>query len=69
MDNIILTVAGLMELSVRTAPKGRGNDFIVINILAGDNINDLGKSMVEWGKKKISHGLYEMVIILINRMH
>jgi uncharacterized ferredoxin-like protein len=52
MDNTIITVAGLMELSARTAPKGGGKDFIIMKTLNGEDIKKLGDAMIEWGKKE-----------------
>jgi len=44
------TVAGLMELSARTAPKAGGRDFVVIKTIMGKELKNLGKSMIDWGK-------------------
>jgi uncharacterized ferredoxin-like protein len=44
-------VAELMALSARTAPKGRGDDFIVTEILDGDTLRTLADKMVEYGEK------------------
>jgi uncharacterized ferredoxin-like protein len=43
------TVAELMALSARTAPKGRGGDFIATEILEGDALKTLGQKMIEFG--------------------
>jgi uncharacterized ferredoxin-like protein len=44
------TVAELMALSARTAPKGRGDDFLVIHIVEGDALRTLGQKMIEYGE-------------------
>jgi uncharacterized ferredoxin-like protein len=45
------TVAELMALAARTAPKGRGDDFLVIEILEGDTLTTLGQKMIEFGER------------------
>ncbi len=45
------TVAELMEIAARTAPKTAGTDFIVIKTLEGPALQRLGKGMIERGKK------------------
>jgi uncharacterized ferredoxin-like protein len=45
------TVAELMEIAARTAPKTAGTDFIVIKTLEGRELQRLGKGMIERGKK------------------
>ncbi len=47
----IETVAKLMEISARTAPKAKGKDYIVTKILTKDEIEQLGKEMIDYGKK------------------
>jgi uncharacterized ferredoxin-like protein len=44
-------VAELMALSARTAPKGRGDDFIVTGILEGKTLRTLADRMVEYGQR------------------
>jgi len=39
------TVAGLMALSARTAPKGKGQDALVIRVLVGDELRELARGM------------------------
>ena len=39
------TVAGLMALSARTAPKGKGQDALVIRVLAGEEVKALARGM------------------------
>ncbi|HUW95621.1 MAG TPA: DUF2148 domain-containing protein [Anaerolineae bacterium] len=45
------TVAELMALSARTAPKGGGDDFLVIHIVEGDTLSTLGQKMIEFGER------------------
>jgi uncharacterized ferredoxin-like protein len=44
-------VAKLMEISARTAPKARGQDYIVTKILSKEEIEKLSKEMIEKGRK------------------
>ena len=46
------TVAGLMALSARTAPKGKGQDALVIRVLVGDEVKELSRGMEALGKEK-----------------
>ena len=50
MDQLRI-VAELMALSARTAPKGRGQDFIVTEIVEGDDLPVLGRKMIEFGER------------------
>ena len=45
------TAADLMALAARTAPKAAGKDFIVVEVLEGEAIQQLGKAMVEHARK------------------
>jgi uncharacterized ferredoxin-like protein len=51
MDNIMLTVAGLMSLAARTAPKTRGQDCIKSIVVSGDKKNLLADEMVRYGRE------------------
>ena len=46
------TVAGLMALSARTAPKGKGQDALVVRVLVGDEVRELSRGMEALGKEK-----------------
>jgi len=46
------TVAGLMALSARTAPKAKGQDALVARVLVGDEVRDLARGMDALGKEK-----------------
>jgi uncharacterized ferredoxin-like protein len=45
------TVAELMSIAARTAPKAAGRDFVVTKIVAGDDLKRLGEGMVAYGEK------------------
>lgn len=47
----IRTVADLMALAARTAPKAAGKDYVVIEILEGDTLNGLADDMVRYGEE------------------
>ncbi|OGC94747.1 MAG: hypothetical protein A2W25_15950 [candidate division Zixibacteria bacterium RBG_16_53_22] len=42
----------MMELAARTAPKTRGDDFIMVKILRGEILKRLADSMVDFGQQK-----------------
>jgi uncharacterized ferredoxin-like protein len=44
-------VADLMALSARTAPKGRGEDFVVTEVLEGEILRTLAQKMIEFGER------------------
>jgi uncharacterized ferredoxin-like protein len=46
------TVAGLMALSARTAPKAKGQDALVARVLAGDEVKELARGMDALGTDK-----------------
>ncbi|MGD1003978.1 MAG: DUF2148 domain-containing protein [Methanoregulaceae archaeon] len=50
-SEVVLTVAGLMALSARTAPKGKGVDTIDIHLVHGREINKLSHTMAAYGKR------------------
>jgi len=49
--NQLHMVAELMALSARTAPKGAGQDFILTEIVEGDDLAVLGRKMIEFGER------------------
>lgn len=55
-DDVALIVARLMELSARTAPKAKGEDFIELKIFRGDELDRIGKEMLKIGEEKDSSG-------------
>jgi uncharacterized ferredoxin-like protein len=48
--NSLKTVAELMAISARTAPKSAGKDFVVTEIVVGDDVQALAEKMVEFGE-------------------
>jgi uncharacterized ferredoxin-like protein len=48
--NAVEMVAELMALSARTAPKGRGQDSIVIKVVAGEELVELSKELRRLGE-------------------
>jgi uncharacterized ferredoxin-like protein len=46
------TVAGLMALSARTAPKGKGQDALVARVLVGNEVKELARGMDALGTDK-----------------
>ena len=49
--NTLRTVAELMAISARTAPKSAGKDFVVTEIIEGDALQRLAEKMVEFGER------------------
>ena len=47
----VMTVAGLMTLSARTTPKGRGIDEIVVRTVTGPDLAHLSAEMKAWGEE------------------
>jgi uncharacterized ferredoxin-like protein len=44
-------VANLMAIAARTAPKARGEDFLVVEVIEGETVQQLGRGMIEHGKQ------------------
>ncbi len=51
MEDSLKTVAGMMALSARTAPKGMGKDYIEIKILSGEAVAKLAEAMFKYGEE------------------
>jgi len=49
--NYLNTIAELMAVAARTAPKGMGMDFIKTEIVQGDSLIKLGEAMKAYGAK------------------
>ncbi len=49
--NALRTVAELMDISARTAPKAAGKDFVVTEIIEGDDVQALVEKMYEFGER------------------
>jgi uncharacterized ferredoxin-like protein len=47
----IHTVADLMALAARTAPKAAGKDYVTVAIVEGDTLNQLADDMVRYGQE------------------
>jgi uncharacterized ferredoxin-like protein len=48
----LTTVAELMAIAARTAPKAAGQDFVVIEIIEGDDLQRLGEAMFDFGERE-----------------
>jgi len=55
-EDALVTVAKLMELAARTAPKAAGKDFIEIKILTGAEKDAVGKDMIKIGDEREKPG-------------
>jgi len=44
-------VIQLMKLSARTAPKGKGEDYIVLEVISGRKLKRLGEAMIKYGEE------------------
>lgn len=51
MEDYLKTVAGMMALAARTAPKAMGKDFIEIRIINGRELKDLAAAMIRYGEE------------------
>jgi uncharacterized ferredoxin-like protein len=51
LSRSVRTVAELMAISARTAPKSAGQDFVVTKIVEGDDLQRLAEKMVEFGER------------------
>jgi len=45
------TVTDLMEIAARTAPKSAGQDFVVVKVIEGDDLQRLAAEMTQYGAK------------------
>jgi len=55
MSNALLTVAELMVVAARTAPKAAGQDYVVTAIVEGDECQKLGDAMIRFGERTGKH--------------
>lgn len=51
MKDYLETIAQMMAVAARTAPKSSGQDFVRIEIITGDNLSKLADAMVAYGFK------------------
>lgn len=49
MEEYLKTVAGMMAIAARTAPKAKGEDFLEIKILSGEDLAKLADEMIKYG--------------------
>jgi len=49
--NAMEIVARLMVISATTAPKSKGENFVKIKVIAGQEMQKLGSAMISYGKK------------------
>jgi len=47
----VRTVAELMAIAGRTAPKAAGQDFVVVGIVEGEDLERLGEGMIAYGER------------------
>lgn len=52
MRDILLAVAGFMDIAARTAPKCMGQDYVRTKVIAGEDLNILADAMEKYGKEK-----------------
>lgn len=52
MEKEMLSVAGMMAVAARTAPKAKGEDFVEIKVISGAEVNRLADDMVRYGVEK-----------------
>jgi uncharacterized ferredoxin-like protein len=52
LKDTMLLVAGLMELSARTAPKSLGQDFVRTKVVAGEDLEVLADAMDHYAREK-----------------
>ncbi len=45
------TVAELMTIAARTAPKAAGRDFVAVEIVEGEALQQLGEEMIAYGER------------------
>jgi uncharacterized ferredoxin-like protein len=48
-------VAQMMEISAITAPKTKGENFVLVKTLKGEQLKQLANAMVEFGERKHKH--------------
>lgn len=51
LDKTIVQAVEFMALSAKTAPKARGNDFVGIKIVSGEDVAKLADAMVRYGQE------------------
>ena len=51
MEEYLKTVAGMMALAARTAPKAMGKDYIETKIISGRELKELAAAMIKYGEE------------------
>lgn len=51
-QDVMMMVAGLMELAARTAPKAAGQDYLTTKTVGGKDLEILGNEMIAFGIRK-----------------
>ncbi|MDG6256157.1 MAG: DUF2148 domain-containing protein [Methanomicrobiaceae archaeon] len=51
-ESAVVVVARLMELAARTAPKGKGTDVLVTQVISGDELGTLARAMRAFGEER-----------------
>ncbi len=51
MEKELKTIAGMMAVAARTAPKAKGEDYIGIKVLSGAEVTALADEMIKYGKE------------------
>ena len=50
IEEAVIDVGGKMALAARTAPKGVGQDYLEIRLVTGEDLDALGRAMIEKGE-------------------
>lgn len=50
MQEALSTVAALMEVAARTAPKSAGQDFVKVKVIRGEDVRRLAEAMTAYGE-------------------
>jgi uncharacterized ferredoxin-like protein len=51
LEESMLKAVEFMAIAAKTAPKARGNDFVGIKIISGDEVQKLAEAMVRYGQE------------------
>jgi uncharacterized ferredoxin-like protein len=54
--NGMTTIADLMAIAARTAPKAKGEDYVVVSVLEGEPLRQLGEGMIAYGRRNQDDG-------------
>jgi len=56
MNDEMKTIAGMMAVAARTAPKAKGEDFLAIKIISDDDVARLADEMIKYGEETNNPG-------------